>query len=264
MSADEVRAALLSILEELDAFCRAEGIAYQLYAGTLLGAVRHHGFIPWDDDADVMMARDDYERFLATFAPRGDLVLVTRTARPSYPYASARVARSDTVVVEEVDIDPADRFGVSVDVLPYDTVSDHRWVFRLHVWVAWAVRAVLLLKVVQPTANRSRAVRAMLRVTRTLLRPVPVGRLTGSRERIAVLWRGRRTEHVSMLIAGVPWRVRRDVVEPAEEIAFEGRSFPGPHDPHRLLAAVYGPDYMTPPPGAADRSPHLAVAYRRV
>lgn len=263
LSGQEVRAVLADILRDLDVFCSESAISYYLYAGTLLGAARHQGFIPWDDDIDVMMSRNDFERFCATFAPRGDLELVTRRERPSYPYASAKVARRDTLVVEEVDIDPRERFGIAVDVLPFDTVSDNRWLFKVHVWLAWMVRGVLLLKIVQPTHNRPRATRVMLVITRTLLRPISVSALTGARERIAMLWRSRDTQHVSMLIASVPWRVRRNLIEPGGEIVFEGRSFPAPSDPHGLLAAVYGPDYMTPPPGAMDRPPHLAVAYRK-
>ena len=57
--------ALLQILREFDRVCRALNIPYVLFAGTMLGAVRHRGFIPWDDDLDVMMLRSDYERFLA-------------------------------------------------------------------------------------------------------------------------------------------------------------------------------------------------------
>ena len=56
--------ALLTLLEEFDRVCKALDIPYVLFAGSLLGAVRHQGFIPWDDDLDIMMKRADYERFL--------------------------------------------------------------------------------------------------------------------------------------------------------------------------------------------------------
>ncbi len=65
LTLDEIHAALLGILSEFDRVCRAHGLRYSLAYGTLLGAVRHKGFIPWDDDVDVVMPRPDYERLYA-------------------------------------------------------------------------------------------------------------------------------------------------------------------------------------------------------
>lgn len=64
LSADEIKAELLAMLVKFDAFCTREGLSYSLAGGTLLGAVRHQGFIPWDDDIDLTMPRPDYEKLL--------------------------------------------------------------------------------------------------------------------------------------------------------------------------------------------------------
>ena len=59
---------LLKMLKDIDMVCRKHRISYQLFAGTALGAVRHHGFIPWDDDVDIVMPRREYERFFSEAA----------------------------------------------------------------------------------------------------------------------------------------------------------------------------------------------------
>ena len=64
MDLTRVHQANLAILKEIDRICREEGIQYMLDAGTLIGAVRHKGFIPWDDDADVAFTRDNYTKFI--------------------------------------------------------------------------------------------------------------------------------------------------------------------------------------------------------
>lgn len=263
LSADEVRGILLDLLVVVDRFCRERGIEYYLYAGTLLGAVRHGGFIPWDDDVDIMMSRTHYERFCKEFEGGDTEYLVSSADFRTYPYASAKVSRVGTLVVEEVDIDEEDRFGVSVDVLPFDPVSDSRLLYRFHVALAWLVRAVLLLKVVKGSRNRPLRTRLMLAITRCVLRPIPVSVLTGGRAWVASLWRSRETQHVGMLIAGVPWRVARSCIEPPCAVEFEGRTFPGPANLDAFLTAVYG-DYMTPPEQSARVAPHLATAYRLV
>ena len=66
---------LLEMMKDVHAFCESRDIAYSLCSGTLLGAIRHNGFIPWDDDIDIMMDRSNYERFLGEFQKSCDYVL---------------------------------------------------------------------------------------------------------------------------------------------------------------------------------------------
>ena len=84
----EIHADLLEILKDIDAFCRKEGITYSLGYGTLLGAVRYGDFIPWDDDADLIMPRADFDRFVATYPSDGRFHCLLNTVNDTEYYVS--------------------------------------------------------------------------------------------------------------------------------------------------------------------------------
>ena len=76
MTMDDVKAVSLDVLQEFHDFCEANGLRYSLGFGTLLGAIRHKGFIPWDDDVDVVMPRPDYERFFELYRNTSDFAAI--------------------------------------------------------------------------------------------------------------------------------------------------------------------------------------------
>lgn len=114
----------LEILKDIDRVCRAHGITYWLDSGTALGAMRHGGFIPWDDDIDVGMPRGDYERFLKV-APEALGARYCLSTPHTNPHQSALFAkvmlkgtRFATAETQEAGFDQ----GIFVDVFPYDSV----------------------------------------------------------------------------------------------------------------------------------------------
>lgn len=116
----------LNILIKIDNFCRKNEIDYSLGGGTLLGAVRHKGFIPWDDDIDINMTRDNYERFLDLFSREsGRYRLVSYRTNPQYKYLFAKVVDTQTQLVEDHNF-PVEELGVFVDIFPIDSLADTR------------------------------------------------------------------------------------------------------------------------------------------
>ncbi|WP_294379952.1 phosphorylcholine transferase LicD [uncultured Senegalimassilia sp.] len=114
----------LEILEAIDSVCREHGITYFLDSGTVLGARRHGGFIPWDDDIDLGMPREDYERFLEV-APvaLGERFCVTCSRmNPRQAALFAKVMLTDTRFVTDETEEAGFDQGVFVDIFPYDAV----------------------------------------------------------------------------------------------------------------------------------------------
>ncbi len=115
---------LLLILREIDRVCRKNSIKYSLIGGSMLGAVRHKGFIPWDDDLDVGMMRSEYERFIAACAADLDsrFELQTNENDPNYVYGFAKILLKDTYLLQYGHERTKHRKGIYVDVFPYDYI----------------------------------------------------------------------------------------------------------------------------------------------
>ena len=111
---------IIGNMEAIDQVCREHGLRYYLWAGTMLGAVRHKGFIPWDDDMDICMPRPDYEQLIAhwhEWLPKPYKVIAPETdAR--YPYPFAKIEDASTTVLERPDFKFLE--GVYIDVFPID------------------------------------------------------------------------------------------------------------------------------------------------
>ena len=139
---------LLDILIEIDRICRKHNIPYFLDSGTALGAVRHGGFIPWDDDADVGMIREDYERFIKAagteLQPR--FFLQTRATDPDFHKFSAKIRLNGTYFPESRNEGTSVHQGIFVDIFPFDYADDDENIAKKEIYKArrlyklWGVR----------------------------------------------------------------------------------------------------------------------------
>lgn len=122
----QIQPGLLEILKDVDAFCRTSGLRYSLAYGTLLGAVRHKGFIPWDDDIDLLMPRPDFERFLDTYNTSGTryrCICNVRGDQVNFVNFFAKVHDPLTRCIEP-RMRKADRIGLNIDIFPVDGKPD--------------------------------------------------------------------------------------------------------------------------------------------
>lgn len=126
----------LEILEVIDRICKKYDIKYSLYAGTLLGAVRHKGFIPWDDDLDICMSRDQYNRFLKVWiqdSPKGFL-LQNKDNTPTFTQSFSKIRKDDTTFFQDGEIAGNYHMGIFVDVFPIDRMPNGKLKRYAFVW----------------------------------------------------------------------------------------------------------------------------------
>ena len=113
--------ALLTLLQEFDRVCKALDIPYLLFAGTMLGAVRHQGFIPWDDDLDIMMLRSDYDRFMAEAEQvlDKDTFYLQKEFSEHWPLFFSKLRLNGTTCLEKYHPkDPMTHQGIYMDISP--------------------------------------------------------------------------------------------------------------------------------------------------
>lgn len=238
----EHQAVLLELLRELDRVCTAHNIPYVLFAGTALGAARHRGFIPWDDDLDVALLRPDYERLLALDdGCWGEKYFLQREFSPHWPLHFSKLRKNGTTCLEKYrPKDERSHRGIYIDVFPLDnaapTAAGRLWQFA-------ASRVVLAKSLWERGYETDSATKKLFM---TLCRPLPIGPFLRAVKRPEA----GDSQCVHSFLGGTSkcrkgvfpraWFTRRKTAD------FAGFRAPVSQENEALLTALYG-DYMRPP-----------------
>lgn len=117
----------LEIIKFLDEFCNKNNIKYSIVYGTLLGAVRHGGFIPWDDDLDICMLRKDYNRFLSLWKNTDNYLLQNNNTDSDFSQSFSKIRKKNTAFVQKNDLGRKYHKGIYVDIFPFDRVPKSKF-----------------------------------------------------------------------------------------------------------------------------------------
>ena len=245
----------LDLLSELDRVCRKHGLPYILWAGTLLGAVRHKGFIPWDDDIDVAMFREDYEKLLTLKDEfRHPYFLQTPHTDPEAGYTHAKIRNSNTTAFNRLWGYRKYNLGMYIDIFPFEYLHMEGIQDRVDEIERLSVQNSLWMKMPSPYKNE----RDIRRIKDCEVKTSDdVVRNFDRIQELATMYNGIPEQYVNKVITKVKQikRYPATMFTDTVEMEFEKHMFPVPREWDRVCALMYG-DYMTLPPLEERRNKH--------
>lgn len=245
----ELQMTELEMLIEVDRICRKNNIRYSLDGGTLLGAIRHDGFIPWDDDADVVMLRTEYNKFYTACKQELDterFFLQEYRTDNKYRWGYSKLRRNGTVFLREGQEHVKCNQSVFIDIFIYDNVPDCLIARQIHLFMCYCIRKALYSEVGKVTASN-----LVLRNWYKLLNKIPRDKLFYLIEKIANKENKKRHNLVRHMT--YPYRkeckygLPRECFDDYIEKEFEGHLFKIFKNYNLYLTRLYG-DYLTLPP----------------
>ena len=245
LSEEEIKEVELGVMDYIHNLCQKENINYSLAYGTLLGAVRHKGYIPWDDDVDISLKRDEYDKLYQAVLRDNDPIYKVASWENDarYPYPFYRVYDARTVYENnyiENDID----LGICVDVFPFDYYADvNKEMVKLDTYRRLSVYT--LYGIHSKNAGLKNIIRYLLvlvfRLTRVKTWNKKMNLLSmqaNDNDSIDYLMENKRTST----------KFEKTLLDKVMDSPFEDRTYKIPEASHQILSAIYGDDFMEIPP----------------
>ena len=259
LSVKEIKVKQLYILDEVVKFCNENNITYFLCGGTLLGAIRHKGYIPWDDDLDLMMPRKDYEEFVDKFS-HPDINLNSSRISDDYYYPFLKLEDKHTEMKEHIFIGQNRNLGVNIDIFPLDVMPNDSKALKAFLKRMFFLRKCLKLKRVKITGVK---VDDFLRkIGRKIMMRYTVQEFNEKLTSAALKYKDQNTGYMGIVVWGYGRKeyCRTEIFDGKVEVEFEGKKYFAPVGYDEYLTNVYG-DYMQLPPIEKQVRPHLFEAY---
>ena len=242
---DEIKEVELGVMDYIHNICKEKGINYSLAYGSLLGAVRHRGFIPWDDDLDIALKRDQYDQlYQAILEDNNSIYKVVSWENDSrYPYPFYRVYDSRTVY-ENNYIQNDIELGICVDVFPFDDYKDvNKEITKLDMYRRLSVYTLYGIR--NKEAGIKNIVRYLMLVAFRLTRVKTWNKKLNDCSKAFV-----DGEYIDYLMESKKYSTKLDAkaLDEVVECRFEDRVYNIPKDYDHILTTIYGSDYMEIPP----------------
>ncbi len=239
----------IEILDEVVRICQKHKIQYFIIGGNLIGAIRHKGFIPWDDDLDIAMMREDYDKFLEVATQEIDKrMLVDYAENNEYYYLPfAKIRLRDSIYEEPEQKNYQGPKGIWIDIFPMDNANQEDSLFiRWQTFLKESIHFINAIKANVTSEKNS----IMKKIIRFIFKPISTQKLVRLQQKI-MKWENRK-EAKYCISFGARYGMRKQtmlksVFLPATQVEYEGKMYDAPGNYEFYLKRVYG-DYMTLPP----------------
>jgi len=245
LNEEEIKEIELGVMDYIHNLCEKENINYSLAYGTLLGAVRHKGYIPWDDDVDISLKRDEYDKLYQAVLRDNDPIYKVASWENDarYPYPFYRVYDARTVYENnyiENDID----LGICVDVFPFDYYADvNKEMVKLDTYRRLSVYT--LYGIHSKSAGLKNIVRYLLVLVFRLTRVK-----TWNKKMNLLSMQAKDSDSIDYLMENkrTSTKFEKTLFDKVMDSPFEDRTYKIPEASHQILSAIYGDDFMEIPP----------------
>lgn len=252
LSQQETRHYQLELLDAFVEICNTYCLYYTLGGGTLLGAIRHQGFIPWDDDIDVLMPRSDYERLIQldmhnTIFFEKNIVLLN-WKKGNYEYPFVKIVNTNTTIDEKY-MQNTSEVHLWIDIFPIDGISSQKYRQHRVFKEILLIRKIFLLRNARLGEGKTKLKRVMKYFFKPILGIISSKLLCAQMEKISTKYSYDKENTVAGILwgYGVQECIEKDQFEKCTLVTFENKMYNAPSNYDDYLTGLYG-NYMELPP----------------
>lgn len=251
-SIQEVQLLALGVLKHFSAFCKKNDITFMLAYGTLLGAVRHKGFIPWDDDIDIMMHRNDYNKLINLYdnSHNANFQFISMHNNIEYFAPLAKIYDNRTLLLQDYNQVEKTELGVYIDIFIIDSLPDTKCEAIFFYYNSKFIRFLWGMSVRKLFSKSSNIFKILIRIPISI-----ICKIMGYRfflkwyDKYAQKYNGSKTNNMGVVIFGEGFSKEVQSNENLlkySKVIFEGIEFNAPYDTHNYLEKMYD-NYMLIP-----------------